>query len=125
MSNSDLVLNNREIFRIAAQGLGRVPTSVTSFGVAVTDEEAVELLRYGWHVKTRLRRQNDPVRYYLVTHVGAYQRDTIHLADIDWTVNADVVIRPIHWEVGPRKGIKAYVTSITAHAGEENNAPAT
>lgn len=102
-----------------------------NFCVVLDDQDAVnELKAQGWGIKTLKPRSEDdeatnyikvnvsydytpPVVYIVVgdkkTPIG---EDSIGSIDHLEIKQADVVIRPYHWEVGGREGIAAYLKTL-------------
>lgn len=102
-----------------------------NFCVIISDEKfAKQLEKDGWNIKTLKAREEDepdvhymqvavrfdniPPNIYLITshnktRLDEESIDTLDYADI---TNADVVIRPYHYDVNGKAGIKAYVKSM-------------
>ena len=102
-----------------------------NFCVIIDDKErADELTHEGWNVKTlQPRDEEDDVLYYiqvavsfgntppkifLITKNGKamLDEDTVSLLDNAEIRNVDLTIRPYHWEVNGKNGIKAYLRSM-------------
>lgn len=102
-----------------------------NFCVIIDDKErADELTHEGWNVKTlQPRDEEDDVLYYiqvavsfgntppkifLITKNGKamLDEDTVSLLDNAEIINVDLTMRPYHWEVNGKNGIKAYLRSM-------------
>ena len=102
-----------------------------NFCVIIDDKErADELTHEGWNVKTlQPRDEDDDVLYYiqvavsfgntppkifLITKKGKamLDEDTVSLLDNAEIRDVDLTIRPYHWEVNGKNGIKAYLRSM-------------
>ena len=102
-----------------------------NFCVIIDDkEQADELTHEGWNVKTlQPRDEEDDVLYYiqvavsfgntppkifLITTNGKamLDEDTVSLLDNAEIRDVDLTIRPYHWEVNGKNGIKAYLRSM-------------
>ncbi len=102
-----------------------------NFCVIIDDKErADELTHEGWNVKTlQPRDEEDDVLYYiqvavsfgntppkifLITKNGKamLDEDTVSLLDNAEIRNVDLTMRPYHWEVNGKNGIKAYLRSM-------------
>ena len=102
-----------------------------NFCVIIDDKErADELTHEGWNVKTlQPRDEKDDVLYYiqvavsfgntppkifLITKNGKamLDEDTVSLLDNAEIRNVDLTMRPYHWEVNGKNGIKAYLRSM-------------
>lgn len=94
-------------------------------------EEADELSREGWNVKTLQPKEEDdePLYYiqvavnfggnsqpkiFLITRRGKTQLDeeSVGLLDSAEIRNVDLTIRPYFWEVNDKSGIKGYLRSM-------------
>lgn len=93
-------------------------------------EEADELSCDGWNVKSlQPRDEDDDTLYYiqvavnfsntqprifLITRSGKTQLDeeSVSLLDNAEIRNVDLTIRPYHWEVNGKSGVKAYLRSM-------------
>ena len=102
-----------------------------NFCVIIDDKErADELTHEGWNVKTLQPRDeeddvlyyiqvavsfgNTPPRIFLITKNGKamLDEDTVSLLDNAEIRNVDLTMRPYHWEVNGKNGIKAYLRSM-------------
>ncbi len=100
-----------------------------NFAVALAEEQANILAKDGWNVKERNTDEDLPPEYYLPVAVG-YKYRPPHIVQItsrgetkiteaevgslDWVEFklVDLIIQPYDWEVGTKKGIKAYLKTM-------------
>lgn len=105
------------------------------FGVIIEDEDTAEALREeGWNVKTYIPKNQDPeeevkihwidvkVSYdvappvvRLVNRDGKARRleeESLSILDDCDILSADVTIRPYHWAVNGKEGIKGYLKTL-------------
>lgn len=105
-----------------------------NFAVLLPDDIAADMAADGWNVKVLQPREDadegeTPQPYLQVslnydkgrpptvvlitsrgrTHIGEDEIETLDWADI---INADLIVRPYHWEVNNKTGIKAYLQSL-------------
>ena len=104
-----------------------------NFSVVIDDpESAQQLIEDGWNVKSRPPRSEDEeALYHLPVSVSfsnfppevhvligrtmtELNEETIHRLDSLYVETVDLVIRPYNWEVGGRKGTKAYLKTMYA-----------
>lgn len=104
-----------------------------NFGVILPDDVAEAMLADGWAVKYLKPREDDedetetpwlavsvnfdkgrPPKIMLVTERGRTTLDERTIDTLDWAVitNVDLIVRPYHWEVSGRDGVKAYLQSM-------------
>jgi hypothetical protein len=104
-----------------------------NFNVLLGAEEAERMLADGWNVKYLQPREGgdygdepqprlevsvhfgkNPPRIVLITSRGKTTLDESMVSLLDWAEieNVDMIVRPYHWEVNGRTGIKAYLKSI-------------
>ena len=101
-----------------------------NFNVLLDDKTAEAMLEDGWNVKYLQPREEgdppqprlevsvhfgkNPPRIILITSKGKTPLDESMVSLLDWAEieNVDMIIRPYHWDVNGRQGIKAYLKSI-------------
>ena len=106
------------------------PNGDRTFNVVITPEEAERLDKQGWNVKTLPPREEGdsetptlPVRVFygkssptavLITHRGKTPLDESMIGILDWAEpkQVDMIIRPNHWDVNGKQGIKAYLKAV-------------
>lgn len=101
-----------------------------NFCVLLEDDTAAEMLADGWNVK-RLKPRDDaeqgtayiqvsvgfkgrPPRMVMITSRGRIELGEDECVLLDWADidKVDLIIRPYHWNVNGRTGVKAYLKSI-------------
>lgn len=134
MSNKgNLTIENaRIIFRNFSGKEGRFnPPGKRNFCLVIDDPELVNrLCDDGWNVrylKSRNEGEDDvayiqiaiafdnfPPKIVLITGNGktVLDENTISCLDVAEIENVDLIIRPYHWEVGGKEGVKGYVKSM-------------
>jgi len=120
--------NARINFRNFSGKEGRFnPAGKRNFVVFLEKEIADDLAKDGWNIRfLKPRDPDDDVQYYLPVDV-AYEHIppriiviTSHaknelsedsISKLDWAdiERADLIIRPYNWDVGEKKGVKAYL----------------
>ncbi len=101
-----------------------------NFCVALHPEHGERLSEEGWNVKVLPPRdpEDDPLHYLQVSVsfnnippkvvlISGRQKtplneNTIDMLDYAEIANVDVIIRPYHWEVNGKEGIKAYLKTM-------------
>lgn len=101
-----------------------------NFCVLLEDDVAEAMKEDGWNIK-RLKPRDDaeqgtayiqvsvgfkgrPPRMVMITSKGQVILDEDSCVLLDWAdiANVDLIIRPYHWNVSGRTGVKAYLKSI-------------
>lgn len=105
-----------------------------NFGVILPDDVAEAMLKDGWNVKYLKPREDEdegetevpwlsvsvaydkgrPPKIVMITSRGRTILDESTVETLDWAdiTNVDMIVRPYHWDVSGRKGIKAYLQSM-------------
>ena len=101
-----------------------------NFCVLLDEDTAQDMIEDGWNVK-RLKPREDmeqgtayiqvsvgfkgrPPRMVMITSKGRVELDEESVVLLDWADidKVDLIIRPYHWNVNGRTGVKAYLKSI-------------
>lgn len=101
-----------------------------NFCVILDGDSAEDLIQMGWNVKAlRPREDEDEPTYYLQVTVAfgnfppkvimisgktktVLDEESISTLDYAEIANVDLIIRPYHWEVNGKEGIKAYLKTM-------------
>ena len=100
-----------------------------NFCVVLEQEDAINLMDAGWNIKELNTREDEEPLYYLQTSVSfdnippkvvlisgrtktMLDDTTIDTLDYAEIANVDLIIRPYHWEVNGKTGIKAYLKTM-------------
>jgi hypothetical protein len=101
-----------------------------NFCVLLEDDLAADMLQDGWNIKRLKPREGEdtgtayiqvsvgfkgrPPRMVMITSKGRVELDEESVILLDWADidKVDLIIRPYHWNVNGRTGVKAYLKSI-------------
>lgn len=103
-----------------------------NFAVLVDDKTAKAMAEDQWHIKWLRPREEEegekpqaylpveikynprPPRVVLITSRGRTNLDETQVEMLDWVdiVNVDLIVRPYHWNVNGKTGVKAYLQSM-------------
>ena len=100
-----------------------------NFCVVLEHDDAMNLMDAGWNIKELNSREDEEPLYYLQTAVSfgnippkvvlisgrtktILDETTIDTLDYAEIANVDLIIRPYHWEVNGKTGIKAYLKTM-------------
>lgn len=108
-----------------------------NFCVLLEDDLAEDMLADGWNIK-RLKPREDaergtayiqvsvgfkgrPPRMVMITSKGRIELGEEECILLDWAdiLKVDLIIRPYHWNVNGRTGVKAYLKSIFVIINED------
>lgn len=123
--------NARIAFRNFEGKEGRFnPKGRRNFCVLLDDELAEELGADGWNVRWLEPKKEDdsrqayiqvsvsfvnfPPKIMLITDQGRRLLEESDVSILDWAdiENVDLIIRPYHWEVNEKTGVKAYLKAM-------------
>lgn len=111
-----------------------------NFGVILPENVAEAMAADGWNVKWLKPREDDedetqtpwlsvsvnfkgrPPRIVMITSRGRTNLDEGSIEMLDWAdiTNVDLIVRPYHWEVSGKSGIKAYLQSLYVTIEEDD-----
>lgn len=119
-----------------------------NFGVILPPDVAEQMLADGWNVKYLKPREDDeegeetpwiqvsvnfdagrPPTILMITSRGKTKLDKDNVEQLDWvdiaqdesgTPKVDLIVRPYHWEVSGRSGIKAYLQTMYVTIEEDD-----
>ena len=131
MRNTLTIENAKIAFRNFSGKEGKFnPAGRRNFCLFLDDDLALKMEQDGWNIKTLVPKNDDdePQKYVqvtvafgkilpkivLITHSGKtmLNEDTVNILDWAEIENVDLMINPSEWEVGGKKGIKAYLKSM-------------
>lgn len=108
-----------------------------NFCVLLEDELAADMMQDGWNVKRLKPREGEeqgtayiqvsvgfkgrPPRMVMITSKGRVDLGEEECILLDWAdiLTVDLIIRPYHWNVNGRTGVKAYLKSIFVVINED------
>lgn len=108
-----------------------------NFCVLLEDDLAADMLRDGWNIKRLKPRDGEeqgtayiqvsvgfkgrPPRMVMITSRGRIELGEDECVLLDWADidKVDLIIRPYHWNVNGRTGVKAYLKSIFVVINED------
>lgn len=139
MLNNLTIRNARIIFRnFSGRASQYTPEGRRSFSVVIEDEAlARDLIQDGWNLKLLKKRDdNEPNHWHLpvavffdkyppqIVNVSgnnkiALGEDTVSMLDWAEIKYVNLTIRPHEYEIGARKGVKAYLKTMIAFVVED------
>lgn len=108
-----------------------------NFCVLLEDDLAADMLADGWNIKRLKPRDGEeqgtayiqvsvgfkgrPPRMVMITSKGRIELGQDECVLLDWAdiLKVDLIIRPYHWNVNGRTGVKAYLKSIFVIINED------
>lgn len=108
-----------------------------NFCVLLEEDLAADMLQDGWNIKRLKPRDDNPVgtayiqvsvgfkgrppRMVMITSKGRVDLGEDECVLLDWAdiLKVDLIIRPYHWNVNGRTGVKAYLKSIFVIINED------
>ena len=108
-----------------------------NFCVLLEDDLAADMMDDGWNVKRLKPREGEeqgtayiqvsvgfkgrPPKMVMITTRGRTELDEESCVLLDWAdiLKTDLIIRPYHWNVNGRTGVKAYLKSIFVTINED------
>lgn len=136
--NSAVLENVRLVFRNFSGKEGKYNREGDrNFSVLLDVDTADAMMKDGWNVKWLKPREEEdepqaylqvavnfngrPPRITLVTSRGKTALDESMVDILDWAdiMPSDLIVRPYHWEVNGKTGVKAYLQSLYAIIRED------
>lgn len=131
--NGTIILENcRIVFRNFAGAEGQYNREGDRNFCVLLDEDVVpDLVEDGWNIKRLKPRDDEPVgtaylpvavgfgkgrppKIVMITSKGRVDLDEESCILLDWAdiLKVDLIVRPYHWNVSGKSGVKAYLKSI-------------